>query len=144
MQNYDSEKAARVWQRVRNEEPVPVELSALPGFAAAENELAELLRRLSRQYPAAGALSTECRRHATVIRGVCALGGIPCRTAPFTGEIPRELLRSCYGKTLQLLREYEARREHPEYGCAFQALAEKKRAQACLLLELAGRGIPTK
>ena len=49
VQKFDSEKAARVWQRVRNEEPVPVELSALPGFAAAENELTELLRRLSRQ-----------------------------------------------------------------------------------------------
>jgi hypothetical protein len=52
----------------------------------------------------------------------------------------RDVLRSCYGKTLQLRRQYEALQTHPEYGCAFQTLAENKRAQACFLLEMVGKG----
>ena len=139
MQQYDSEKTARVWQRVRGETPGPQELSGLPGLAALEWELAELYRRLSRQFPAAAAMEKECRRCGAAVQGVCRLAGVPCKLAVWQGETPREILRVCYGKTLQLLREYEARQEHSEYGCAFRSLAEKKRAQACILLEMAGK-----
>ena len=43
MQNFDSDKAARVWQRVRSEEEALPELATLPTLAAQELELARQL-----------------------------------------------------------------------------------------------------
>ena len=140
MQNFDSDKAARVWQRVRSEAPTAQELSGLPALAMLETELEAYFRRLARRHPTATELAGECRRSAQTLRGICDFAGIPCEAAAFTGNTPNRLLQTCYGKTLQALREYEARQTHPEYGCAFGVMAERKRRQACLLLEMAGKG----
>ena len=140
MQQYDSEKAARVWQRVRSDEPARQDLSDLPAMAVQELTLAAFYRSLAKQQPAFGQYAKECQRSSTLLCGIGALAGAPCKPAAYTGPMPREALRVCYGKTLQLLRQYEALQTHPEYGCGFRMLAEKKQAQACFLLEMVGKG----
>ena len=135
MQNFDSDKAARVWQRVRSEEGALPELATLPTLAAQELELATYYQRLARTE-----LAKQCRRSSTILQGIGTLAGIPCKPVPYAGQMPREALRVCYGKTLQLLHQYEALQTHPEYGCGFRALAENKRTQACFLLEMVGKG----
>ena len=138
MEHYDSEKAARVWQRVRNEDgrqPLPAPLG--------EEHLAALYRDLGRVIPGPvpGALEQECRSHAATLRGIWAMTGTPRPPAkpPESGKSTAPaLLGTCYSKTLQAIGEYERFSDHPEYGCAFRILAEQKRQQACRLLTLLG------
>lgn len=140
MEHYDSDKAARVWQRVRGDAP-PVqtpELSELPRLAAEESALAAMYRRMAKQQPGLGTLAQDCARHAAMLRGICVFTGAEPAKQSLSGEAPRDAVRSCYGRNLRAIGEYEKRASHPEYGCVFRALAEKKREHACVLLELVG------
>ena len=140
MQKFDSEKAARVWQRVQSESPEPRELSGLPLLAAEERILASWLRQLGKRQPGAEAMARECVRHEAILRGICAMTEQPKMTGGAVPALPRDPLRSCYAKTMQTAVEYDKLMAHPEYGCAFRMMAEKKREHACRLLEMAGRG----
>lgn len=142
MQQYDSEKAARVWQRVRGEaqpEQMP-ELAELPGFAAEESALAALYRQMAKHYPECVRLARDCGRSAAILRGICVFQDQqPGKAVPPAGNL-RNGLRLCYARTLRCIAEYEKLAGHPEYGCVFRHLAEAKREHACMLLELAGTG----
>ena len=138
MEHYDSEKAARVWQRVRGEEP----REGLP-LPAGEEQLAALYRSLGLLVPGAvpGQLEQECRNHAATLRGIWALTGTPrppTQQPAGTKSTAPALLGTCYSRTLRAIGEYERFADHPEYGCAFRILAEQKRQQACRLLSLLG------
>ena len=138
MEQYDAQKAARVWQRVRGEEPrddLP-----LPG---SEEQLAALYRSLGRLIPGPvpGQLEQECMNHAATVRGIWNLIGTPRQNAKVpegTKSTAPALLGTCYSRTLRAIGEYERFSDHPEYGCAFRILAEQKRQQACRLLGLLG------
>ena len=138
MEHYDQEKAARVWQRVRGEEP----REGLP-LPAAEEQLAGLYRSLGRLVPGPvpGQLEQECNNHASTVRGIWSLVGTPrppMKQAEVTKTTAPALLGTCYSRTLRAIGEYERFSDHPEYGCAFRILAEQKRQQACRLLGLLG------
>ena len=141
MERYDSDKAARVWQRVRGEASAPAEIPGLPALIAGEAELQALYRSMARQFPAAAELARDCGRHAAMLRGICDCVGLP-RIDGGPGQIDggphRNTLRLCYGKTLQAMVNYEKLADHPEYGCAMAAMAQKKREHACKLLERMG------
>ena len=138
MEHYDSEKAARVWQRVRGEEV----REGLP-LPAGEEQLAALYRVLGQLVPGPvpGQLEQECRNHAATVRGIWSLAGTPRppvqQAQPGKTTAPA-LLGTCYSRTLRAIGEYERFSDHPEYGCAFRILAEQKRQQACRLLGLLG------
>ena len=141
MEHYDSDKAARVWQRVRGEAPMPAEIPGLPALIAAEAELQALYRSMAKQFPAAAELARDCGRHAAMLRGICDCVGSPRIDGgprKIDGGLPRNALRLCYSKTLQAIGEYEKLTAHPEYGCAMAAMAQKKREHACRILERIG------
>lgn len=142
MQQYDSEKAARVWQRVRGEtQPErPTELAELPGFAAEESTLAALYRQMAKGQPEFMRMSRDCGRASAILRGICAFQEQQPGKAVPPAENPRNGLRLCYARTLHCIGEYEKLTGHPEYGCVFRHLAEAKKEHACKLLELAGAG----
>jgi len=145
MEHYDSDKAARVWQRVRGEAPMPAEIPGLPALIAAEAELQGLYRSMAKQFPAAAELARDCGRHAAMLRGICDCVGSPRIDGgprQIDGGPPRNGLRLCYSKTLQAIGEYEKLAMHPEYGCAMAAMAQKKREHACKLLERMGATPP--
>ena len=138
MERFDSEKAARVWQRVRSEGGDDSALGGIAGLSAAEAELAVLFKRIGKQYSAAEALARDCLSNEAILRGICGLAGLPRPQPKFSGNVPKNVLQVCYSRTLQAAGEYEKRSSHPEYGCAFRAMAEKKREHACRILEMAG------
>lgn len=142
MERYDSEKAARVWQRVRGEGEMP--LSGLPGMAAAEQTMAESLRQLQRQNPqmAAEDLVRESIANAAVLRGMAKLLGQTAEvtaSVPQPKEMPENCLRRCYAAALQMLNAYERYADHPEYGPVFRELARRKRQHCFRIPELLGR-----
>ena len=138
MERFDSEKAARVWQRVRSEGGDDSALGGIAGLSAAEAELAVLFKRIGKQYSAAEALARDCLSNEAILRGICGFAGLPRPQPKFSGNVPKNVLQVCYSRTLQAAGEYEKRSSHPEYGCAFRAMAEKKREHACRILEMAG------
>lgn len=142
MEHYDSDKAARVWQRVRGEtQPErPTELVELAGLAAEESALAVLYRQMAKHQPELIRMSRDCGRASAILRGICAFQEQQPGKAVPAAVNSRNWLRLCYGRTLRCMGEYEKLAGHPEYGCAFRHLAEAKREQACRLLELAGAG----
>lgn len=137
MQQYDSEKAARVWQRVRGDGPAQ-DLPELPALAAEESALAALYRQMAGQRPECRSLARDCGRFAAILRGICLFQERqPGKAAPPEGNI-RNGLRLCCARTLRCIDAYEKLADHPEYGCVFRRLAEAKKEQVCRLLELAG------
>ena len=142
MQQYDSEKAARVWQRVRGEsqQQDTSELAELPGLAAEEAALAAMYRQMAKNQPECMGLFRDCGRSAAILRGISVFQDQqPGKAVPPAGSI-RNSLRLCYAKTLRCIGEYEKLSSHPEYGCVFRRLSETKREHACKILELAGSG----
>lgn len=142
MEQYDSDKAARVWQRVRGEPAADhtPELAGLPGLAAEESALAALYRQMARNQQELSRLSRDCGRAFSILRGICAFQDQqPGKVVPSAGN-SRNGLRLCYARTLRCMGEYERLSGHPEYGCVFRHLAEVKKEHACKLLELAGSG----
>ena len=138
MERFDSEKAARVWQRVRSDSGDESTLSGIAGLSGAEAELAALFKRVAKQHSGAEALARDCHSNEAILRGICAFAGLPRQRPKFSGNVPKNVLQVCYSRTLQAAGEYEKRSSHPEYGCAFRAMAEKKREHACRILEMAG------
>ena len=140
MQQYDSDKAARVWQRVRGEGLAqPQDLPELPGLAAEESALAALYRQMARTHPECQSLARDCSRYAAVLRGICLFQERqPGKAAPEANI--RSGLRLCCARTLRCIGAYEKLADHPEYGCVFRRLAEGKKDPVCKLLELAGTG----
>ena len=138
MERFDSEKAARVWQRVRSDGGDESALGGIAGLCATEAELASLFQRVAKQHSAADALARDCHSNEAILRGICGFAGLPRPQPRFSGNMPKHVLQVCYSRTLQAAGEYEKRISHPEYGCAFRAMAEKKREHACRILEMAG------
>jgi len=142
MQNFDAQKAARVWDRVQGNGA-----DALPELIGMEWMDAITYMTLSRRMQGRdGQLLRQLARqeqdHAACLRGIYALltGG---RAVVSTPVIPQEdtetLLRRSYGSHMQRLARYEARKADPEYGQIFERLAQQEREQCQQLLAILGR-----
>ena len=157
MEHYDSEMAARVWQRVRGAAaPVPAtdtpstqplrEAASLQSLIAGELAAADLYDRLSRRREGGQSallrrLSGEARGRADCLRGICLIvtGSRPAVHTPAPLREPMEAaLRKAYTHALSALEEYESRTASREYGAVFAELARQQRAHCRFLLELLG------
>jgi hypothetical protein len=96
-------------------------------------------RQLGKRHQGGENMARDCARHVAILRGICTMTGQPKAAGVVPTALPRDPIRSCYGKTIQAAAEYDKLAAHPEYGCAFRSMAEKKREHACILLEMAGR-----
>jgi len=148
--DYDTQKAARVWQRVQTEKQ---EMNTaqrgdhLPALIIEQLQLSAVYLQLSRQLPGRdGAvfvrLAREAKGQAACLKGILVLMDGPAAElscAPAQFSTMDAMLRRCYGKELRLLKEYENRQTDPEYGSVFARLAERGREHCWVLLELIGR-----
>ena len=149
---HDAQKAARVWQRVQEGKEPPVRQGEpLPGLILEHMQLSSLYMQMSRQRPGQdGAvfmgIARQARMQAACLRGIVVLTG---GTNPAFAPVPMQstvsaaLLRRCYGQELRLLKEYENRREDPEYGPVYERMAKRTQEICCTLLELIGNGKQT-
>lgn len=148
MNTFDRQKAERVWQRVRGSEEEKGEDRAaeLPELIMNEWNAAAVYMQLARQMQPRQAqvlqqLSREKLAHAACLKGIYTLmtGERIVTRSPQPEQEPPELtLRKCYGREMRSLKEYEKRREDPEYGPVFTRMARQEREQCCRLLELLG------
>ena len=149
MKEYDSQKAARVWQRVQGEKqeiPVPPGSDNLQSLIMDQLQLSSMYQRLSGSYGGADGtalmrLAREARTQASCLRGlaVLMLGQKPeVRPAPMHRHALDAALRWCYGQELRLLKEYENRCNDPEYGPVFDRMVQRQREHCCIVLELIG------
>ena len=147
METYDTEKAARVWQRVHATAQPEPSTAELPALIAGEWADAATYLHLSRKYQ--GRESAILRRmfeeeqsHAACLKGIYTLltGEHSVTRTPPPAQEPLEVtLRRCYGREMQCLAQYEQRQTHREYGPVFARLAEQEREHCRMLLELLGK-----
>ena len=146
MEQFDREKAARVWQRVQNREtpePMRKEPGALIRVAA---EQAAYYRNLSRALP--GKYGERLReyghqqqRAGECMKGICRLTGITptlSQAQPVRQEPPLRLLEKCCHGERQLVAEYSARMTDPEWGRVYGRMATEAAERCCGLLEMLG------
>ena len=147
METIDREKAAKVWQRVKGEQPAPRPEEGLTEMIAQEWTDAATYLQLSRHFQ--GAQSVLLRKmyeqeqaHTACLKGIYTLttGKRPAVKAvpPPQGD-PEQILRRCYGREMQSLARYEARTGDAEYGQVFARMAEQEREHCRMVLELLGR-----
>lgn len=147
MNDYDPEKAARVWQRVQGKAPAPEPPGqGLPALMAEVWRDAAAYLYLSRRFPGKDGvllrrLAEENQSQAACLRGIHAMvtGARPVNhTPPPTQEPAETLLRRCYGRELRRFHEYEARSADPDFGPVFTRLAAQTREHCTRVLELLG------
>ena len=147
---FDTVAEERVWQRVHQEkkEADPARRGEqLPGLIMEQLQLSAAYLHISRLLQGKdGAefvrLAREARAQAVCLKGILSLltGGAPqISGGPLQPSSMDAMLRSCYGKELRLLKEYENRRKEPEYGPVFERLAQRGREHCYTLLELIGK-----
>lgn len=147
METYDTEKAARVWQRVHATVQPEPSAAELPALIAGEWTDAATYLHLSRKYQ--GRESAILRRmfeeeqsHAACLKGIYTLltGEHSVTRTPPPAQEPLEVtLRRCYGREMHCLAQYEQRQTHREYGPVFARLAEQEREHCRMILELLGK-----
>lgn len=140
MEHYDSLKAQQVWSRVRGESEKNT--PPLPKLLLAEMQLSADLGRLLHRFPETKGLLAHCRKNIACLRGILFLtdSSRPVPVLPKPQDSSAEtLLRKCIGQQLQAAADYTSLADHPEYGCIFTRLAEQKRQQCQVLLEMLGR-----
>ena len=147
METYNSEKAARVWQRV-HESATPLDNAGqLPALIAGEWTDAVTYLQLSRRYQGREAqllrrLFEEEQSHAACLKGIYTLltGEQVSHPSPPPPQEPTEvILRQCYGREMQCLAAYEQRASSREYGQVFTRLAQQEWEHCRTILELLGK-----
>lgn len=153
MHTYDSQKAARVWQRVQAGQDTPREAVRAETLSDNLQELimnewtaAATYLRLARQMQPREAqvlqrLAREEHSHAACLKGIYHLitgNQAVIRSPKPENETPELTLRRCYGGEMRSLKEYESRSDDPQYGHVFARLAEQEREHCRAVLELIG------
>ena len=152
MNNFDRQKAERVWQRVRQTQPEQHtegksdSLEDLQGLIMNEWIAAATYAQLARKAPAKAAavlqrLSREEHGHGACLRGMYSLvtgEKCPVHNQPVPDEPMERTLRRCYGLEMHSLKAYEARTGHPEYGHVFARMADQEREHCMALLGVIG------
>ena len=147
MENFDTEKAARVFQRVRGGADSMPDSLGLPDLISEERADAATYLLLSRKFT--GKDSAILRRmyeqemsHAACLKGIYNLmtGAQPATHPAKPTQEPVEItLRRCYGREMRCLAQYEARSSDPQYGPIFTRLAQQEWEHCHLVLELLGK-----
>lgn len=146
MEQFDREKAARVWQRVQNRE-VPEPLRQDPGvLIRAVAEQSAYYRGLSRAMP--GKYAERFREYGfrqqktgDCLKGICRLSGITPKlgaAVPVPQEPARRMLEKCCHGERRLVGEYTARMADPDWGRVYAALASEAAQRCGWLLEILG------
>lgn len=147
MEPFDQEKAARVWQRVRQDPPPPSQEADLLALITEERTDAATYLQLSRRFQ--GKESAALRKmfeqeqaHAACLKGIYTL--LTGKTPVLKGTVPPPeatptALRRCYGREMRCLAAYEKRSSDPQYGPVFARLAQQEREHCHALLELIGK-----
>lgn len=147
MEVFDTEKAARVWQRVHAAPGAGPDLaSALPALIAGEWEDGTNYLHLSRRFQGKDAqrlrkLFQEEQSHAACLKGIYTLitgDHASLKATPPPREDTETVLRRCYGSEMRCLAVYEQWSAHPEYGPVFARLVQQEREHCRVLLELLG------
>lgn len=147
MENFDTAKATRVWNRVHSGTADNEPLAGLPALIAEEQLDAAVYQQLTRRLgpkeaPLLRRLYEEDLAHAACLKGIHSLvtgEKINPRTPPVPQESAMLTLRRCYGREMRCLAQYEARSADPEYGPVFSRLAAQEREHCRMVLELLGR-----
>ena len=151
MEQFDREKAQRVWKRVQGERnPPPVNVGPAQilqpnpeGLLLGELTDLRLLQQLSRgsQEPALRQLTAQAQSRAAVLKGICRLMSL---TGP--GELPKidtkepsAALRRLMGGLLRRYREYRHLCDQEEFGVLYHSLARQTQESAVLLARLIGK-----
>lgn len=144
MNSYDSQMAARVWQRVQaKEEPVDF-LGDILLLLAEEANDASLYHRLSKNSTKEKSVILEnllrsSRQSLSILRGIhFLLTGRNPAPASTQAVVSSASLRLCYGDTLRRSLRYGQWCSHSEYACAFTQLENLARQRCVLLLQLIG------
>lgn len=147
MEPFDQEKAARVWQRVRQDpSPAPAETELL-GLIAQERADAATYLQLSRRFQgkesaALRQMAQQEQAHSACLKGIYTLltGAPPVLERPTPPpEDTASALRRCYGAEMRSLAAYEKRTNDPQYGPVFTRLAQQEQSHCHTLLELIGK-----
>lgn len=145
MEHYDSQLAARVWQRVQSRDmgaTTPEILALLQAETADLNRYRQLFSQHSligkQELPL---LIAKTQQSVNTLRGIWFLltDAYPdAITSPLPKELPISTLRSCYGRTLQRISHYDQWIQHPEYAPGFLLLSQLSRERCQLLLQSLG------
>ena len=147
MQNFDPQKATRVWNRVQGQQAGHFDVQLLPELMAQELLDANIYLLLSRRFQGRDSvllrqMSQQEQDHAACLKGLYTLltGSQPVIHTPPTPQLDiPQLLRGCYGSQMHRLARYEARCEEAEYGRIFARLAAQEQEHCHKLLSLLGR-----
>lgn len=150
MDQFDREKAQRVWRRVQGERtdlPANPLLQSNPeGLLLEELTDIRLLQQLAKQQrePVASALralTSQAQSRAAVLRGICKLSSLtpPSSLPKLEGPELSTGLRRLMGRLLRRRLEYHRLTEQQEYGCLYEALGRETQESALTLARLIGR-----
>ena len=146
MEQFDAEKATRVWQRVQNRE-MPEPQRKDPGeLIRAAAEQAALYRALSRAMPGKYGerlreFGRQQQRAGDCLKGICRLSGITPQSGPARSiqpEPPIRMLEKCCHGERRLVGEFSARMADPEWGRVYGKMATEAAERCCGLLEILG------
>ena len=144
MEHYDSQMAARVWQRVQNISAAPELSGVLLPLLKEETEDTALYRQLSntqsKETAAIAAKLTQLSQSCVhILRGIYTLAaGTSPEVLPAQFKQTASPLRHCYGRSLHRSLQYSQQRNHTDYGCAFAHLEELAKQRCVLLLQWIG------
>ena len=147
MEQFDSEKARRVWSRVQAgalPESPHCDVQALAVREAAENGAYIRLSQsvYGRDRALLRKIAMEDKAHWEILRGILRMTAEtkpkPAPPAADSGSVGRRL-RLCYGRKMQMVAEYEKRVSDPQFGRIFQKLAEQEAAHCQALLTMIGK-----
>ena len=144
MNPYDSQMAARVWQRVQtNQEPADLSGEVLL-LLSEEAEDTALYHRLLKNAGKGKSgilenLSRSSQQSLSILRGIYYLitGSYPT-PVPTQVSVSPASLRLCYGSTLRRSSRYGQWCSHHEYASAFAQLETLARQRCVSLLQLIG------
>lgn len=146
MDQYHSEMAARVWQRVQGGSTAENPTADIPALLQEELTDTRAYRQLastlgSTHKPVLQQLQKDTTQCVSTLHGIdFLLTGTARDVKPFPlpKELPTSALRRCYAATLRRISQYEQWHNHSEYGPGFANLAELCRKRCGLLLQLLG------
>ncbi len=144
MAQFDSAKAARVWQRVQDTPKSQAE--DLRPLIQEVQSLAAVYRQVSAQTSGRikGLLAT---LHEDALRDMAALKGLQhlrggllprANALPGNSSPAVKALEKCYHRSRRLAGEYTARSVDPEWGMVFAVLADRARVNCALTAEIIG------
>ena len=141
MDTYHNELIARVWPRVRAEQPKDEKI--LLWLIGQELENASACAQLYKRSHNAllQQLYKQSLSNADCLKGLCALttGSYPrLRLPPPPGGTTAAILRRCYGRSMQCCSRYEACAADDEHGNIYAGLAAQAGKHCHTLLQLLG------